>query len=59
MSFLNTLNETTVTFILDASKYGWNASGSGFEAISWTGEVQFFATFESANAWRLAECRAR
>lgn len=59
-SFINLLNETSVTFIPDVRKYRWAVINQlvptpGYEAISPFGEIKCFDTYADANKWRLAE----
>jgi hypothetical protein len=56
-NFIDALGESAVTFILDLSAYGWDITGSGWEAISPSGEIRAFATRDEAHAWRMAEVR--
>lgn len=61
MKLLDALNDSYVTFVRDIGRYwpspekslGW--SGEGFEALSPTGEIRAFQTYDEAQAWRMAE----
>jgi hypothetical protein len=52
-TFINMLNETSVTFIADLSIWWTDKTGSGFETCAYTGEVQVFDTYAKANQFRL------
>ena len=56
-SYIDILNESSVVFITDLGRTGWNALAGmpGFEAISPTGEIRPFVTRRGAEAWRRAE----
>lgn len=60
MSFLELLNESSVTFVTDLGKY-WSDPAlkgvSGYEAVSPGGEIRVFSNYADANAWRLAEIK--
>jgi hypothetical protein len=57
MSFIDVLNESSVTFVPDLGKFWPHIDGAGFEAMSPTGEIQAFATQREANNWRMIEVR--
>ena len=58
-TFIEILNDSTVTYVRDLARYGWEvpASTPGWEACSPAGEFKHFATKAEAEAWRRAEVR--
>lgn len=57
MSFIDKLNESSVTFVREMASYGWDLTGPGYEAVSPLGEIQAFTNYSEANAWRLREVK--
>ncbi len=55
MQLLDALNDSSVVFVRDLSRYWGGEPREGFEAISPTGEVRAFETYEAAQEWRMAE----
>lgn len=57
-SFVDLLNETSVTFVRDVGEFWRDLTGPGFEATTPFGEIRAFASYAEAQAFRLAEVRA-